>query len=538
MLLFEPLEDGLRTVEIVNDRVVTSLVKNPGFDLVVVDEAHHLYRDDKLRALVERQIGASARRLILSDLSQSDGRLISYPSPMQEVLLTEVVRSSKRVVAGAMQFQLGGEAKLYTQCHHESTGPPLRTFLFDAGEDRIGKYASETVRAIDAIVSDFSGLSLHDRVAIILPNEEFGAKLKPQLETQLGIRYDGRFEFVKASEAAVVVGGRTKGTEWLLFDTAEQYDGLERLIVIAVGLDAIIGEVTSGAGDSVEARSHLYRAITRAHMTVLVVNELLSGGWLEYLSLVKLEDKPFEAHREVKMNDATATDDLTDEQLTLAALSAASEAASRVNEKADVGKMMQTTVQLRRACEAAETAGMQADTPEVAIVQLERQRVEPMAKSAVQAVLETIIGCDNDNADDGISELKRDLAQAQTGIDGALLFGLLDEEQVSKMNAEQLVRKTRVAVQACGAQLGTLDRETPVAELRSAVLKAKSVAEEAYEISHSRALDSETASLAKELDRVEHIAVAVARRRLDTILTKTVVDENSSLLRELEASRA
>ena len=211
MLLFEPLEDGLRTVEIVNDRVVTSLVKNPGFDLVVVDEAHHLYRDDKLRSLLERQIRASARRVILSDLSQSDGRLVSYPS-MQEVLLTEVVRSSKRVVAGAMQFQLGGEAKLLTQCHHESTGPPLRTFLFDAGDDRIGKYASETVCAIDAIVSDFSGLSLHDRVAIILPNHDFATELKPRLETHLKKKYHGRFELVKASDAAVVVGDRSKGT--------------------------------------------------------------------------------------------------------------------------------------------------------------------------------------------------------------------------------------------------------------------------------------------------------------------------------------
>ena len=127
----------------------------------MVDEAHHLYRDSKLQALVEGQIGPGARRLILSDLSQSDGSSIPYPSPIQEVLLTEVVRSSKRVVAGAMQFQLGREAKLLTQCHHEPTGPPLRTFLFDAGgEERIAKYASETMRAIATIVSDFSGLVL------------------------------------------------------------------------------------------------------------------------------------------------------------------------------------------------------------------------------------------------------------------------------------------------------------------------------------------------------------------------------------------
>mgnify|MGYP002842149285 CR=1 FL=1 len=109
MLLHEPLEQP-RTIKIAKGRIETELAENPGFDLVVVDEAHHLYRDEGSRALVEKQVG-NARRLILSDLSQSDGRDIPYP-PMRETELTEVVRSSKRVVAGAMQFQLGGEAKL------------------------------------------------------------------------------------------------------------------------------------------------------------------------------------------------------------------------------------------------------------------------------------------------------------------------------------------------------------------------------------------------------------------------------------------
>ena len=44
-----------------------------------------------------------------------------------------------------------------------------------------------------------------------------------------------------------------------------RFDGLERLIVIAVGLDAPLDEK---AEDMLETRSRLYRALTRAHMRV------------------------------------------------------------------------------------------------------------------------------------------------------------------------------------------------------------------------------------------------------------------------------
>ena len=200
-LLYEPLERP-RAIKISKGRIVTELAaEDLAFDLVVVDEAHHVYRDATLRARVEKRFRAGARRLILSDLSQSDGREIPYP-PMRETELTEVVRSSKRVVAGAMQFQLGGEAKLLTQCHHDSTGPPLKSFLFDVvgdDADRYGKYADETLKALDAVVEDFPGLSLHDRVAIILPDAQFAKELKPRLDPLLLAKHRGRFELVGPS---------------------------------------------------------------------------------------------------------------------------------------------------------------------------------------------------------------------------------------------------------------------------------------------------------------------------------------------------
>ena len=45
-------------------------------------------------------------------------------------------------------------------------------------------------------------------------------------------------------------------------------------------------------GDA-QACSELYRAITRAHMVVMVVNEAIRGGWLEFLGHVKFDDSEF-----------------------------------------------------------------------------------------------------------------------------------------------------------------------------------------------------------------------------------------------------
>jgi hypothetical protein len=112
------------------------------------------------------------------------------------------------------------------------------------------------------------------------------------------------------------------GIERIVLDSIDQFDGLERLIVIGIGLDHPISDAScagegprpaegaEGVGDAAEGageagaspdrhtRSLLYRAVTRAHMQVIVVNELISGGWLEFLGSVRLrEDEHFDAER-------------------------------------------------------------------------------------------------------------------------------------------------------------------------------------------------------------------------------------------------
>ena len=75
-------------------------------------------------------------------------------------------------------------------------------------------------------------------------------------------------------------------------DELSQFDGCERLIVIAVGLDADVAQATH------EKRSQLYRALTRAHLMVIVVNEFLSNGWFTYHRDLELKPGEFDADAE------------------------------------------------------------------------------------------------------------------------------------------------------------------------------------------------------------------------------------------------
>ena len=75
-------------------------------------------------------------------------------------------------------------------------------------------------------------------------------------------------------------------------DELAHFDGCERLIVIAVGLDADYTQAKH------EKRSQLYRALTRAHLMVVVVNEFLPKGWFAYHRDLQLLDGELDLHRE------------------------------------------------------------------------------------------------------------------------------------------------------------------------------------------------------------------------------------------------
>ena len=345
VVLFDPLDAGPRAVRLVPSADGLRLECPPAaltgpIELLVVDESHHIYADTALRRAVEDLVQpGTTRRLLLADISQSSGGAIPFPLECARVSLTEVVRCSKRIIAGAMAFQLGGEQKLLTRCHHESTGPPLKSFLFDMDADlhesAAACYAHHVTQAITHVRTTYRGLALHDRVAILCPSSEFAHDLAAPLRAALAAAFpEWRVRLVSAADASASIGDALDGTsapadgcESLVLDAIGQFDGLERLIVIGVGLDQPISELPdattsyepSGAasaphapsGDDQRTRSMLYRAVTRAHMQVLVVNELLSGGWLEFLGNVRLrDDERFDAARALDRCETSAVENI------------------------------------------------------------------------------------------------------------------------------------------------------------------------------------------------------------------------------------
>ena len=79
-------------------------------------------------------------------------------------------------------------------------------------------------------------------------------------------------------------------------DDVEQMDGMEWLIAICVDLDTRADASSASGMVFAEARSKLYRGVTRAHMMVLAVNEFIRNGWLAYLAAVRLvETRKFNA---------------------------------------------------------------------------------------------------------------------------------------------------------------------------------------------------------------------------------------------------
>ena len=303
------------------------------YALIVVDEAHHLVRDVTLYTQFAEIGAAEASVLFLGDASQSTATmhnpeaiarsLVELPQDQEVVVatLSEVVRSTKRIVAGAAAFQLAAGAKAETSTHAASAGPPLVARIFGLSflekgikNFRFKRYAQEVVKAIADVRRHLEDLDdLDDRIAVVCPDDEFVARLRSPLYRALA----GRFDLVDAATASAALPRgeadvrAADGKEWLLVDNVDNVDGLERLVVICVGLDQIIdgGAVDDGGSGVLQTRSRLYRAMTRAQLAVAVVNSALPGGWLEFLGRVELDaDGRFDEAMERRRLAETAAD--------------------------------------------------------------------------------------------------------------------------------------------------------------------------------------------------------------------------------------
>ena len=153
------------------------------FLLTVLDEAHDIYHEGVDHAFLKDL--KSERRILLSNLSQSSSLHLSFPD-MPMVKLTEVVRNTKRIVAGAAAFFADAlEREGVTSLGAD--GPPVKTFIFVAkdDEDVMNAYIRHTLDAIRHLLRTYIGLRFHQRLALIVPDSKFVQNFKPRLESAL-----------------------------------------------------------------------------------------------------------------------------------------------------------------------------------------------------------------------------------------------------------------------------------------------------------------------------------------------------------------
>ena len=264
--------------------------KKMQFILAVVDEAHDVFRCTDYNIFFNFKVEAE-QCLLLSSKSQASGECTF--TGVTELKLTEIVRSTKRIVAGSAAFQGSVEEKdgVASLC---PAGPPLKTFLFESDRDTADyeKYAEKTVAALWDLMGTYAGLSFHRRLALLVP-KDFLQNFKQRIQDHLAHCF-ARRNFVLASfqDSLAVLPNHEKQSkaEMIIMDTVENCKGLEQLIIICIGLDEKLGNPKTNS----ETRASIYQAITRAQLQAVVVNQRLRGGWFEFLGLVRFKDEIFD----------------------------------------------------------------------------------------------------------------------------------------------------------------------------------------------------------------------------------------------------
>eukprot|EP00435_Cladocopium_sp_Y103_P048813 s131_g14.t1 len=205
-------------------------------------------------------------------------------------------------------------------------GPPVKTFIFNlpAGIDSFDRrvlydvYVQKTVAAIWHVVLGYAGLSLHHRLGLLVPDDDFLQTFKPLLDLALKEHFPMRdFELVSFEQSLSILPpdllqakpagddkfGQSELSEMVILDHMGNSKGLENLIVMCIGLDEPIGKTQAKAAAT---RARLYRGITRAQVQAIVINEHIPGGWLEFLGFLKFELVKFQESKAFQETKAEA----------------------------------------------------------------------------------------------------------------------------------------------------------------------------------------------------------------------------------------
>ncbi|CAL1157456.1 unnamed protein product [Cladocopium goreaui] len=270
----------------------------------ILDEAHCIFCADTDSLIQDRLKSYSARStVLLSDLSQGSSTTFSvdrhYPN-RHAVKLIEVVRSTQRIVAGALNFRLG-ESRNENVDSLGTHGPPIKTFLFEvqAEQDKMEEYAKHTIAAINYVIYHFPSINLNNRIALLVKDNDVLGSLSGKLRRHLQHKFAKRYCLVSYETSLnllpshLSIGASAQGVQQeqqIILDTVKNAKGLENLIVISIGLDAPI----QGGYEDGATRSLLYQGITRAQLASMIVNEFMPDGWLAFLGCLRLSKDTFD----------------------------------------------------------------------------------------------------------------------------------------------------------------------------------------------------------------------------------------------------
>ena len=305
LVLYEPY-DQVRVPVINGNQILfeSATVELKPCQVKVLDEAHCIFCADTDSLIQDRLKSYSARStVLLSDLSQGSSTTFSvdrhYPI-RRSVKLIEVVRSTQRIVAGALNFRLG-ESRNENVDSLGTHGPPIKTFLFEvqAEQDKMEEYAKHTIAAINYVIYHFPSINLNNRIALLVKDNDFLGSLSGKLRRHLQNKFAKRYCLVSYETSLNLLpshlstGASAQGVQQeqqIILDTVKNAKGLENLIVISIGLDAPI----QGGYEDGATRSLLYQGITRAQLASMIVNEFMPDGWLAFLGCLRLSKDTFD----------------------------------------------------------------------------------------------------------------------------------------------------------------------------------------------------------------------------------------------------
>ena len=212
------------------------------FAVAVVDESHDIHRPDVDCGLLKAKPPAR-QCILLSDVSQSSALEQTFPD-LHRVFLTEVVRSTQRIVLGATAFQISASGEHNSSLG--SNGPPLKTYIFESDGEKstLQNYCRHTISAFWDLISAYPGLSFHDSLAIVVPHEPFRDQFRPLLQEALKEEIPARkLRLVNFEESLTYLLPQVAdkpAEECVILDSIKNAKGLEQLFVMALGMDAKI----------------------------------------------------------------------------------------------------------------------------------------------------------------------------------------------------------------------------------------------------------------------------------------------------------